>query len=577
MEIRMAAVRLLLDVAMAYGNPPQRQALGALLQVLQTQFPPGDAHARVLQPQVRALIVEALHAPTPALVHGMYCYPASFSLMGVARGEVRQPQTLEEVTMQVKTWLERLGQRQPNWLAVVSFVAWTRHLARLDDCDSLTTTMEALLKVYELAFHYSEQSYQWEETLGSQTQAARDAKPGALRAGPSRFMIEFLGLVEALYMRFGPGPVRSAVKTLIGELLGELQGDQLTADRLPESTWHLQVLRLFGTLTGRSAPWLRATGTAQQERSAHPNSWKLASWHDELRKMQFSRFLLRTFQAALMPERARLRRPQWTATLVSLIRNIWRNLLAAPSAGRQAKHIPLSTILETHCKDDVLILDLLHKGLVDFFAFCIGSSGDNAISSINVVAAPESTAEPLHTLRRAGIALLEDVVSAGCKHGNLVDALAGLVTRRFIDGQLRLLHSHTPGLRESTARLLLTLHRLGMPWLSNLIQQAGVMPKDLEASIKSTQSHAIDQSAGSAEARGHPLELHRFQVGELTGGFRAVSQELTTAQPAPDKPSVALRKANPAGTTQSRLRTEVVVQPKKQRPTSRGRAGYNSG
>jgi len=344
-------------------------------------------------------------------------------------------------------------------------------------------------------------------------------------------------------------------------------GDEFTVQRLPETTWHLQVLRLFGTLTGRSAPWLNAKprGKGEKERSAHPNSWNLASWHDELRQMRFGRALLRAFKVALVPDRARVRRPQWTATLVSLLRTIWRNILTAPSSGRVPHHVPISTIIETYGKEDVLILDLVEGGMHEFLAYCIGGIMDSPISSVNVVAS-DGSAEPLHTLRSAGVALLEDIVSAGCKHGTLVDAVAGLVNRRFIDEQVRLLHSHIPGLRESTARLLRVLLDLGVPQLDNLVQQAAFgLPGILEAAIGRKQSGGSDQVSGgsSAPARRHPLELHRFQVGELTGGFKTVQQAELPLPAAVTAPTVALQKAKP-GPTQPRLRTEVVVQPKRQ-------------
>merc|ERR1712110_149441 len=107
---------------------------------------------------------------------------------------------------------------------------------------------------------------------------------------------------------------------------------------------------------------------------------------------------------------------------MSLLRSIWRNILAAPSSGRIALHVPISTIIETHGKEDILILDLVQAGAADFLASCIGIV-DRPISSVSVVAT-DGSAESLHTLRSAGVTLLEDIVGTGCTHGTLVDGVA---------------------------------------------------------------------------------------------------------------------------------------------------------
>eukprot|EP00972_Heterocapsa_arctica_P102226 15063338-Heterocapsa_arctica.AAC.1 len=66
-EVKKAAARVLVQIAVASGRPPQRRALGALVQVLQMHRPANDAAAQVMQPYVRSLLLQALQVPTPPL------------------------------------------------------------------------------------------------------------------------------------------------------------------------------------------------------------------------------------------------------------------------------------------------------------------------------------------------------------------------------------------------------------------------------------------------------------------------------------------------------------------------------
>merc|ERR1740123_1026527 len=90
---------------MAYGQPPQRQAMGSLVDILQVQRPQDDPLMSVLQPYIRKLLAEALQIPTPALAHAMYCFPMAFALLGIGRPVVTQPSTLDDVADQAKAWL----------------------------------------------------------------------------------------------------------------------------------------------------------------------------------------------------------------------------------------------------------------------------------------------------------------------------------------------------------------------------------------------------------------------------------------------------------------------------------------
>ena len=157
------------------------------------------------------------------------------------------------------------------------------------------------------------------------------AEEASLTQGPARFMVEYLGLIEYLFIRLGPGPVRKATAAFVKELEDE---------SLAETAWYLQVLSLFATLTAQKAPWtqpkdlkdmslqLRVMGVTA---GAADGSWTLAQWLSELTQQGFGSAFKLAVQNTLAPKRLLLRRPKWTLTLVSLLRKVWQNILAVPA------------------------------------------------------------------------------------------------------------------------------------------------------------------------------------------------------------------------------------------------------
>eukprot|EP00928_Gymnodinium_smaydae_P074247 TRINITY_DN57312_c0_g1_i1.p1 TRINITY_DN57312_c0_g1~~TRINITY_DN57312_c0_g1_i1.p1 ORF type:complete len:943 (+),score=161.60 TRINITY_DN57312_c0_g1_i1:131-2830(+) len=572
LSVRKAVSRLLLDVAAAQGRPPRRQAFGVLVQFLQTQLPYEDQTGRNLQAYIRNILTDAFQSPTPALVHALYCFPACFALLGVARDDVRQPATLEDVADQAKIWLRRARELAklrssgpPNWLAVIPLVAWVRHLSHADRVADAARAIAALLAVYKEAFLHAELPQvvdptvmggpppaEWElEAPGYQRcrhsghahYVASGSDAGAAEvqmrvqaSGPLRFMVDFLGLLDGLYDRLGPGAVREAVAELVAELLGESM-DAALAERLAETTWYFQVLHLFTSLTAPKAPWLLSAGPAvakmQESRPPeHPASWSLAAWQDELQRMNFGRFFMRALRTAIAPARATVRRPKWTATLLALLRAIWRNLLAMPAPPSAAKRpmglrppelegllqMPHDHESRSPPRPDVLLLDLVTHGIADFlFIDCLG--GDNPSIGVGPALSHVHTADghgnldALWTLRDTGVSLLEDVGYMGKGHGVLLHSLGAQVTRRFVDEQLRLLSSPVPGVPEATLRLFRALQALRVPQVDALLHRADVQQHLGGSSTASSAATSAPPQGEAAEPiLDHPLALHRFEL-----------------------------------------------------------------
>jgi len=551
-----------------------------------------------LQPYVRRLLIEALQAPTPALVHAVYCHPMAFALLGVARGDVVQPLTLDDITDRAKVWLRRArdGSRvkdakKPNWLVVIPLVAWTRHLACLDDVDALVRTVEALLAVYGEAFLHAQMPHLPDPTEAggvAPSSWAASSKPAASFGtvlngsdqsdlevtGPVRFMVEFMGLVETLWQRFGPGVVLAPTKTLLAEFVDE---------RLVETAWFMQLLRFFGRVTRSSkteARWLQECATEglssilvdqKQNRPPHPKHWSLTAWHAELQRLGLARALLRAFRAVLAPNRSSVRKPKWTAALLALLRDIWRNiLLVNPAPPLADGHLPaLAAALEADervARADALVLDLAGQGapeflMVDLLGAGVGNVGGAGLSAIRTTGGPEGIDQAY--VRDAGLALLEDVVCYGRGHRVLVQSIIAQMTKRFVDAQVRLLCSSVPGVQESAVRLFRILSSFESPQVDLHLQHSDVrqhLPKSLGPPLRSAMSG--DDSQVVKDLKGHPLALHHLQVGELVGGLYAetadngVSTSKTVSPPSRMGPS-------PPGVG----KTEVIVPPRRRAPT----------
>jgi len=562
-QLKQAAVRVLVDVAKAYGLPPQRQALGALIQLLQMQRPRDDFLTASLQPYTRTRLIEALETPTPALVHAMYCYPASWSLLGIAKSNVCQPGTVEDVTEQVQLWLYRAREtaqvgKQVNWLAVIPLVAWARHLAHLDNMSGLIATVQALLAVYKEAFLHAEMPcFQQPSQSGGMSSAVWDTQnqsdKDSRTAGAMRFMVEFIGFIEIVFLRFGPAPVQSSVEVFI---------DELKDPGLAETPWYFQVLHLFGTLTAHMAPWIRqcrsgdadlrlkVAGLAANWREKvgdspqglHPSTWSIDRWYQELYHMGFGKAFVRALQDALLPARVVLRRPKWTATLLTLMRVIWHNIVSVRSTSSFSKKpMTTSSVRTDHCQADVLVFEL--QGAIRFLMDdCIASSMGESLSHIESSVSHDDRITALLDLRGLAISLLEEIARRGRQHLVLVHSITLHVTKQFVDMQHALLLSPILRLRVSASRLFRMLLDLKAPEIDVILQQSGV-PAQLRA-VGSDEAHREDHLLGSGESQSssHPLALHRHQIGELVGGFNGpkptivMYPESTTVPKAAAKP-----------------------------------------
>jgi len=584
-ELKKGAVRLLVEIALAMGKPPQRQALGSLVQLLQLQRPRSDLVTCELQPYTRKVLCEVLQTPTPALAHAMYCFPAAFPLLGVSRADVSQPKSLDEVSDNAFAWLHRLREsadqrqtRPPNWLTVIPMVAWARHYAQLDAMRSLTRAVEALLQVYQEAFIHAEMPHLPDPTLSGglppSTWAGGPVTESESRtAGPARFMVEFMGFVELVFLRFGPGSLSSAVKVLIKEMQDE---------RLVETPWYLQLLHLFGTLTAHRAPWMRAhledkerlrfqvAGIEIANHPLHPSSWTLGKWFKELAGMALGRALLFALRAALTCSHVLLRRPKWSVTFVALVRTVWRNILDVSTTLGTKRQPHASGATAADCPDAV-VLEIVERGVVRLiFDECIESRWGTPISGVELAGGPPGPErlDRLLDLRNAGITLLEDVVRLGRQHISLVAAIVGQVTRKFLVEQLELFVATAPGIRMSTTRLFRALIGLRSNEIENLFKEM-----DIYAQLSGTGFGDIDQGGRpehqSEEAEqlavdkmDHPLALHRLQIGELIGGFRQ-EPSMKAPVPATDQPGTATA-ARQASLPRRRGSVEVVVPRRRQ-------------
>ncbi|CAK0886453.1 unnamed protein product [Prorocentrum cordatum] len=596
LEVQRSAVRVLIDIASAYGQPPQRQALGHLLGVLQSRGPSDDPVARLVPPYVRKLLMEVLQYPTPALSHAICCFPATFGLLGLGRADVVQPASMGEVEALAREWVRRARESarlahagRPNWRRAAPLLAWARHLARLDQVAALTSAVDALLEVYREAFIHAEMPHlpgpspsgapapdAWAQGPGREFQGAGDQHADADRSGPFRYMVEFLGLVEALFLRFGWAPVRKAVERFVSEL----QDSQLA-----ETSWYFQVLSLFGILTAHRVPWVQLPGP-QAERlrlqslGIHdakagpqdcPGSWALARWHGELSQMGMGSALSKALHSTFAPSRVLMRRPVWTVTLAALLRTIWQNVIGIPHAE------PAKRTEVPEPDAGKLVRDLVQQGCLEFLVDC--SAGGEA--GVGEGAQPAARHDQLVVMRQHCGALLGDAVHRGRHHRPLVQTLVRLVSRDFAASVAEQLRSPSRGTRDAGVRLLRALVEL-----RSEDADGALLHTDVEDLLRAGLAEAACAAPGPEELPpdpllDHPLALHRVQVGELVGGARAAhapapaeAEPGLPAEPAPREAAwrPARSSSVPSGQGRGRaLQTEVVVPLRRSASRGRGR------
>jgi len=466
----------------------------------------------------------------------------------------------------------------------VPLVAWARHLAHLDAIPALQQTAEVLLAVYQEAFIHAEMPCLPKPTQGGglphawevgaapapqQQQVERHART----AGPMRFMVEFIGFVEIMLLRFGPSSILSSITVFVGELTGE---------GLAETAWYFQLLHFFGTITGHSAPWMKrvassndrlrlqvsgiatawheASGGAYRNTELHPSTWSLARWYQALHEAGFGKAFARALQDTLIPSRVSMRRPKWTATLLALMRVVWHNVVSVPSTTARAS--VRQTVVKTDTPHaDILVFELVECGVIRFLmSDCIGSQLGDSLSFVQSSLAQNDRIAGLLDVRSAAITLLEDVTKSGRQHKVLVQDICSHVTRHFMDVQRSLLLSPTPRVRASAARLVRMLSGLRAPELDVMLQQSGITAEMKTVSVD--DDYVPDHLLGSEETHisPHPLALHRRQIGELVGGFKGAKPNGVLYPPSTTVPTPRAA---------SKPQTDVVVS-RRSRSGSRG-------
>merc|ERR1712054_505144 len=88
------------------------------------------------------------------------------------------------------------------------------------------------------------------------------------------------------------------------------------------------------TVGGMAASWHHhASGVPQL---MLPSTWSVDRWYHYLHTMGFALAFNRALRDALSQRRVLIRRPKWTATLLSLMRVVWRNVISVKSTQTRA-------------------------------------------------------------------------------------------------------------------------------------------------------------------------------------------------------------------------------------------------
>ena len=330
-ETRYAAARLLLHIASAEGKV-SRAAMRCLYEFVGPNATNVDQSRSTLQPMVRRLVADSLMSPTPTLVHAAYSLPNIFRLLDLSSDMPAQPHDLDDVYTQAQTWLQKTRQlprgTNPNWFSIIPLCAWVRHLARINRTRSLFNCVSALFSVYQDAFlHADMPSNIGASRQGGLLSMAR-VHPGAAqndgRFGPTRFMYEFVALLEYVFKQFGPASLVEPAETLAHEL---------TQHALLDTPWHMTVLNVFSVITDRT---VLSVKDYQGYKNAdvndlHPSRWSTQRWFDELAKMKLGTQLTNSIMLFLDINRNARRRPQLSDVALPMFRSIWKNILKQDS------------------------------------------------------------------------------------------------------------------------------------------------------------------------------------------------------------------------------------------------------
>eukprot|EP00746_Dinoflagellata_sp_MGD_P127259 gnl/MRDRNA2_/MRDRNA2_61885_c0_seq1.p1 gnl/MRDRNA2_/MRDRNA2_61885_c0~~gnl/MRDRNA2_/MRDRNA2_61885_c0_seq1.p1 ORF type:complete len:2062 (+),score=342.33 gnl/MRDRNA2_/MRDRNA2_61885_c0_seq1:111-6188(+) len=573
-EVKKSAVRVLAEVAMAPGLPPQRQALGMLVQLLQVRRPMDDPLTTTLQPYVRRLLTELVQSPTPAFVHAMFCFPSIFTHLRIANTDILQPDSLDLVSERADKWMQRARELQkqrggqPNWLSIIPLASWVRHLARMHSIPALLRAMQSLHEVYKEAFIHAEMPHfpQPTDAGGLPPSGFVDDSKAVDAKLPRRFMNEYLAVVEFVFQRFGPGPIVPVLHTFATELQSE---------RLMETSWFFQLLQFFGTMTSQTAPWIEAKKGKSGLKSSsdggvsllHPSKWSLGKWFGELHRVDFARIFLRVLRSAFTVSKAVLRRPVWTETLVTLLRKIWKNMLSVPSGNVVAVDGAGASGDIMEPSPDAVIMELVDAGVMRFLLVdCISNIANASLTGVEADADAKGSA--LMGLRDTAVTFLEDAVAAR-HHLKLVMSIVEQLTRQYIDSQVVHFFSPHPSLRKSAMRLFQAVASINMPEVDTLLRHSDVYPY-LQAEGHGEGGGMASSSKAVVQDASHPLSLHRIQVGELSAGsviHAATSFSADTAA-ASAKAAVPKRKAELPSLRSSSSKLLVQMRPAAKRSAS---------